>query len=181
MNIKLQKVTKSLSAYLDIRSLYLSAFPPTERAPFSVLAAKAAKPNVDWWAIYNGDVWAGFFYIINEADLSYVFYFAIDEAQRGRGLGSGALAVLQRQYAGRRLFLAIEELDEAAENYQQRLDRKHFYLQSGFADMHARMIEGRVIYELLGIGGAVAKEEYRRLMSGWLGLWRFIVPTKILD
>lgn len=181
MSIKLQRISKNLPVYPQIRRLYLTAFPADERAPFWLLAAKAAKPGVDWWAIYNEETWVGFFYVLNDADLSYLFYFAIADEQRGNGLGSAALQALQRQYAGRRLFLAIEELDTAAANYAERLGRKRFYQQNGFADMHTRMLEGRVIYELMGIGGAVSKADYKHLINGWLGLWRLMLRTEILD
>lgn len=181
MNIKLKQITKTLPEYKKIRSLYLTAFPADERAPFSLLASGARKTNVDWWAIYNDDIWAGFFYIVNDNDLSYIFYFAIDDYQRGNGLGSAALQLLQQQYNNRRLFLAIEELDKDAANYDERVKRKQFYQHNNFNDLHTRMLEGRVIYELMGIGGSVSKQEYKHLINKWLGLWRFIIPTKILD
>lgn len=51
-------------------------------------------------------------YIINYLDLSYVFYFALDDSQRGQGIGSAVLREIRKLYSGRRFFLALEQLDK---------------------------------------------------------------------
>lgn len=53
-------------------------------------------------------------------------YLAIDDKARGNGFGSGVLGALKEKYKGRNLFLAIEEIDEKAENYAERINRKKF-------------------------------------------------------
>ena len=67
----------------------------------------------------------------------------LDPAARGKGCGTRAMAALRGQYAGRRLFLAAEALDPAADNYAARVRRKQFYLRCGLQDLHARVREGR--------------------------------------
>ena len=151
------------------RQLYREAFPPNERAPFFLLVRRAEKGLADWWSVCEENEWRGFFYVVSDADLAYVFYFAVDPAARGKGCGTRAMAALRGQYAGHRLFLAAEALDPAADNYAARVRRKQFYLRCGLQDLHARVREGDVIYELLGVGGAVSGAEYSRLVRRWAG------------
>lgn len=168
MNILLKKVS-SRAERKQIRSLYRHAFPADERAPFRLLSRKANRGNVDWWSIYDGDTWVGFFYVMHYDDLSYVFYFAISEQCRGKGYGSRALRELKKKYAGRRIFLAIEQLEPTAENYAERVRRKQFYERNGFTDLHEKLREANVVYSLLGTGGTVQKEEYKTLIRNWGG------------
>lgn len=164
------------------KRLYEDAFPDNEKAPFPLLLAKQYLADVDFLSIYAGKQWAGFFYLVNYQNLSYIFYFAVRPEFRGKGIGSQALQRLQKFYQGRKLFLAIEQLDEHVPNYEERVSRKHFYLKNGFPELHRRVQEGTVIYELLGIGGDVLPEEYQKLITTFTGkiLYRSIT-MKILD
>ena len=69
------------------RQLYREAFPPNERAPFFLLVRRAEKGLADWWSVCEGNEWRGFFYVVSDADLAYVFYLAVDPAARGKGCG----------------------------------------------------------------------------------------------
>lgn len=169
MHTVLKRIRKHIPAYGDARRLYRDAFPPDERAPFFMLARKAEKGLADWWGIYEGDEWTGFFYVVADARLAYVFYFAIDGQKRGRGCGTRALAALRAQYEGSRIFLAAEAIDPEAENYAERVRRKRFYLRGGMEELHTCVQEGSVVYELLGMGGRVSGREYSRLIRKWAG------------
>ena len=163
------------------KPLFFSAFPPEERPPFWVLNRKAKLPCTDWLSILHDDTWVGFFYLINHKDLSYLLFFAIQEDQRGKGFGAAALQQLHSLYAGKRVFLSIERVDEPAENLEQRIHRKNFYLRSGFEDLHLKLQEGHVIYEVLGRNGSVKPEEYAQLVRQWAGwFFRMIVTMRIL-
>lgn len=169
METVLKRLRRRSPDAAQARQLYREAFPPNERAPFFLLVRRAEKGLADWWSVCEGNEWRGFFYVVSDADLAYVFYFAVDPAARGKGCGTRAMAALRGQYAGRRLFLAAEALDPAADNYAARVRRKQFYLRCGLQDLHARVREGDVIYELLGVGGAVSGAEYSRLVRRWAG------------
>lgn len=181
-NIRLEKISKNMPEFGKIKHLYLSAFPDDERAPFSLLAGKARRSNVEWLAIFDGEMFVGFFYnVLYKEDLAYIFYFAIEDDLRGCGYGSAAMSALKRKYAEKRLFLAMEELDAAAENFAQRQRRSEFYEFNGFKNIHTKLLEGSVTYDVMAIGGTVSKAEYHHLMMGWLGWWRILVRTEILE
>ena len=84
-------------------------------------------------------------------------------------IGSMILHALRKLYKGNRICLAIEELDEHSPNYAERINRKHFYMKNGFEELHHKVIEGTVIFELLGVGGDVTADEYRNLMRRYIG------------
>ena len=169
MKLNFTKLKSKSPDFRNVRQLYMRAFPDEERAPFLMLMLKAKKKGVDFWSVSCDGEWTGLLYIVNHRDLSYVFYIAVSEEFRGQGIGSAILRAAQKIYKGRRLFLAIEQLDENAENYGQRVDRRNFYLRNGFTELHRKLREGNVTYEILGTGGDVRAEEYEALMKNYAG------------
>ena len=181
MNIRFVDINEDRSHLADIRALYDSAFPEDERAPFSVLIRGAKKGNVDFWSCTDSDEWVGLLYVVSLDDMSYIFYFAVDEHKRGKGYGTAILRAAQEVYEGHRLFLAIEEVDPKYDNYSERVKRQRFYENAGFALSGQKMQEADTIYDLMKIGGPVTNREYRRLMRSFMGLRMLYIPLKILE
>ena len=169
MKLNFKRLRSGSPEFSKIRQLYNKAFPSDERAPFLLLVLNSRKKGVDFWSVSCDGRWAGMLYVVNYKDLSYLFYLAVDEEQRGNGIGSAVLRSAQKLYNGRRLFLAIEQLDENADNYEERVHRKNFYLRNGFSELGHKLREGKVIYEILGVGGEVSGAEYKALITGFAG------------
>lgn len=169
MKLNFTKLKPSSPDFRKIKQLYMRAFPSDERAPFLMLVLKAKKKNVDFWSVHRDGEWAGMLYIVNYRDLSYIFYLAVSEDLRGKGIGSAILQNARKLYRGRRLFLAIEQLDSSADNYEERLKRRDFYIRNGFKELHKKLREGKVTYEILGTGGDVEGTEYVALMKSYAG------------
>ncbi len=155
--------------YAKIKPLYYSAFPPEERPPFFLVKRKDKSGAGEMLAVKDGEIFVGFAYLICQKDLAYLFFLAIDGSRRGRGYGSAVLAALRERYQGKRLFLAREQLDKSAENYDQRVKRHSFYLKGGFTDLPCKIKEGPVVYDVMGVGGNITAEEYDALIVGWCG------------
>ena len=66
--------------------------------------------------------------------LLYLFYLAVDDAARGRGLGTRLLAELERRHPGCSIVLNIEPVIDEADNAEQRRRRLSFYERAGFRD-----------------------------------------------
>ncbi len=181
MDIRLIGIKEDQENCQAIRQLYHSSFPADERAPFGMLLRGARKKNVDFFSCHDGSEWIGMIYVVNYLDLSYVFYFAVDERKRGMGYGTAILHAAQKYYQGRRFFLAIEEIDEKYQNYSQRLNRLHFYERAGFQRTGQKMQEGKVIYDLMSNGGRIRNEDYRKLIRTFAGFRMLFFTMKILN
>ena len=169
MKINFTRLKSSSLDFPKIKQLYTRAFPDDERAPFMMLVLKSRKKGVDFWSVSCDGEWVGMLYIVSHRDLSYIFYLAVAEEYRGKGIGSAILRSARRYYSHRRLFLAIELLDESAPNYQERISRKGFYIRNGFEELHQKLREEKVIYEILGSGGQVSAKDYKSLMQNYAG------------
>lgn len=181
INMRLVKVSKSMDIYGAIKKLYKQAFPANERAPFWLLMKRAGSSMADFWALYDGEKWVGIAYVIRHKQLAYLFYFAVQAGERGKGYGRTAIETLKEQYCGSRIFLALEALDKTADNYEQRVKRHSFYEKCGLSDMPYHLKEASVVYDIMGIGEAVEPEEYREMMDCYVGkLFRRIIDMRII-
>ena len=156
-----------------LKKLYIDAFPADERAPFYMMKRNAKRGRGEMLAAYDNNELVGMAYIIGDTELGYLFYFAIMPGLRGKGYGSKILSLLRERYSGGRLFLAREQLDKSADNYQQRLKRHEFYLKNGFTDLNATIQEANVVYDVMTTSGEVSPQEYADLMLNWAGRFMF--------
>ena len=164
----LKKITKNSADLKQIKKLYISAFPKEERQPFFVLNFKKNSPCADLLAAYNNGGFVGFCYNVKFNDLVYVFFLAIKEEFRGQSFGTKTLLEIHKRYSGKRIFLAIEEIDKNAENYDERLKRKSFYERNGLRLLNHKMQEATVVYDVMGTADITPKE-YELLMDSYLG------------
>ncbi len=153
----------------EIKELFTKAFPREERPPLPFLFRRVKKGKGDFCAVLDGDRFVGLTLVAEAEGVAALMFFAISDSVRGQGYGSRVLQALQAQYAGKKLFLTIEPLDEKAPNYRQRVRRKAFYKRNGFESMGYTVREAGVTYELLSYGGDVTKEEYRAVTEKLFG------------
>lgn len=173
--IELRKADKDSDTVKEIRSIFLEAFPREERPPFLFLLHRAKSDIVDFCGIFDGDKLVGFTYVVKNNGLVYLFFLAIKRESRGCGYGKEVMRLLIEKYRGCRFFLAREQLDESAENYQQRVTRRKFYEDCGLKDMPYRIREASVTYDVMGIGGVIDPEEYKEMINRYLGFLRHFV------
>lgn len=143
-----------------MKKLYVSAFPVEERAPFFMVVSKAKKGSAELLTARKNGSFAGMVYMVCNEKLAYIFYLAVDEAQRGKGIGGEIIKALKERYKGRR----------------------NFYLRCGFEDLPCSIKEGPVTYDVMGIGGNVSAAEYDELITGWCGKFlKKIIDMKIIE
>lgn len=169
MRIQFRKIDRRLPEYTHIRRLYYKAFPFAERAPFCFLMMKRSIPGVDFLSMHADGMWVGFCYVVNYKDISYVLFLAINDDARGCGYGSYMLKALKKKYEGNRILLAIEKMDDTADNYEERLNRKHFYEKNGFELLPYRIREINQVYDSMSYGGEVKPSEFYNLVHWFLG------------
>lgn len=177
--MELIRVTRKLKEYRKVKKLYKTAFPPEERAPFRILMRNIKKPIVDFWAMYEDNEWIGLAYVVKNDIIAYLFYFAIDKDKRGCGYGRKTIEILKEQYKTQKFFLALERLDENADNQAERVRRHNFYAGCGLTDMPRRIREAKMTYDTMGAGAVVEPEEYNELMKEYLG--RFASKRVVME
>lgn len=157
------------SQFQEIEELYLSAFPECERKPFSLMVQKNETDQVDIWRLEEDGVFCGLVITMNDQDLVLIDYLAIAPEKRGCGCGSKAIELIREVYPDRRVFLEIESTSIPADNQQQRISRKHFYLKNGLKEMG---IEAKVFdteMELLTFEKKLTFEEYWKIYANVYG------------
>lgn len=182
MALILTAIKQDKAAWRQIGALYKTAFPPDERAPFWLMRRRAKQGRGQVLAAYDAEQFVGFTYLVIYRDMVYLFYFAINDGLRGKGYGSSVLQALRQKYPAKRIFLAREQLDDQAENAEQRRTRHEFYLFNGFCDWPCQIKEASVIYDVMGMGGDnITPAEYQALIDSWGGaLLRRLIDMRVL-
>lgn len=147
--------------WLGLYRLYLQAFPPEERKPFGIIMKMHRSGRADVWRIIRDGRFAGFATTVNGGDLILLDYLAIDRRRRGQGIGTAAMAQLQKTYADKGFFVEIESTREDAPNRAQREKRKRFYQAAGMEDLGVEAAVFSVRMELLGSRCSMDFEGYR--------------------
>lgn len=170
-----------------IKRIYTSSFPKNERAPFHMLKSRAARNKAEFLAICDGGKVVGTAYVVSFKDMAYLFYLAIDSGSRGQGFGTRAVEMLLRRYRDKRFFLALEQLDETADNYADRVKRHEFYRSCGLVDLPFKIKEADVIFASMGAklhdssAFTVTPEEYKELMRRYTGFLMFrIIDLRLI-
>lgn len=172
MNLRLRKYNISKESKNKVKELYFSAFPKYEQLPYWMMKLLSRKRSADFYSIYDKKDFVGLAYVATYKDTAYLFFFAIDEKQRGKGYGSAFLSALKEKYKDYRILLAIEQLDQNAPNIDERIKRKNFYTKNGFYDLNFTMTEQSVTYDMLGYNKdnkTVTEKEFFYLNKNFFG------------
>lgn len=156
--------------WLNLYRLYRSAFPKAERRPFSSILSMSQSGQVDVWYFEEDDHFAGLATTINgDNSLVLLDYFAVSPGHRDQGWGSKMLKMLLTQYHGQHLFGEIEAQDPTADNAQDRIRRKKFYLRLGLQELGIHIRFFGVEMELLSNGYPLTYPEYENFYRKALG------------
>lgn len=143
-----------------VKEIYTASFLKKDRMPFWLMLALAKTKSTDFLSFYDGDTLCGFVYMAAMKDLAFVMFFAVDEGLRSKGYGGKILEEVQSIYPDRKIIISIERCDEPAENIEQRLRRKRFYLRNGYAETKYLLEMGHEAQEILIKNGTFQAEEF---------------------
>ena len=162
---------QSMRQWLNIYRLYRTAFPRSERKPFSMIYNMTRSGKTDTWYCTDRGKFVGLAITINGSEHILLDYFAMDKRCRGSGYGSALLQALIRQYAPLTLFGEIETVFEDTEDLETRIRRKHFYLRNGLNEMGVMVYLFGVKMELLTSDKSMTFEEYRNFYKDNYNQW----------
>lgn len=126
MEITFRKI-KSKSEFEEIKSLYLSAFPPYERREFSefIKQSKIDECNVNY--ILADLKIAGFIILWVFTDFVFIEHFAVKSHLRRLGIGEKALAEVNRLYQKNIILETELPTDEITSHRIEFYERNGFY------------------------------------------------------
>ncbi|MBQ4810219.1 GNAT family N-acetyltransferase [Pseudoalteromonas luteoviolacea] len=169
MTIKFEPLTKHDTNYSKVIDLFFEAFPKTQRLPPWIVKYRMRNGKAGFYALYDQDLWVGFIYVKEYKNIVFVKFFAISELRRSDGYGSKVMDSMKDKYSEQRVVLNIEELDDSADNFQQRVKRKAFYAKNGFSSTGYIVKEPAERQEMLIRGGTISKEEIEAMYKHFLG------------
>lgn len=162
---------RGLLQWAEVYGLYQKAFPKSEKKPFSMIRSMYKKGASDVWRFQRNGKFVGIIITINGDSHVLLDYLAVAERQRGTGIGSEILQLMQAQYTGKSVFLEIESVYEDCTNREERLRRKHFYEKCGMESMDVFVWLFGVKMELMGFGSKLTFEEYHAFYRDNYNQW----------
>ena len=151
----------------EIKEIYMEAFPKCERKPFFLLRQSIKRKKAVLAVAAEGNQLLGFTVFVVYKDMVMIDYLAVSSKVRSRGTGSYIMQNVCRQYKDKKIVLLIERLDDKAENKEQRIARRKFYLKNGFTSSDI------FITEIMNFGEKVSEEAYIDLQKYALGTVMF--------
>ncbi len=138
----------------DVGDLLVEAFPEDERPPVDIFFKNLIinKEHTRLIAYYDNNTFVGFTSLVFYKDICYLFFLAVSPTLRHQGYGSQILEIIKNDYQDYIILLAFEEVDPQYDNYEERKNRKAFYLNHGFKDNGFKSNEWGVIFETAYIG-----------------------------
>lgn len=162
-------------------TLYEEAFPSEERKPFGLMEELVRQGKMEMLVVLDGEEFVGLAAVLLAKEIVILDYFAISPSIRNRGYGGRALDLLLERYKERRLILEIEVEDPKAENAQERVKRKEFYMQNKIKETGIYAHVYQTDFELLAADGRLSFKEYVQAMEDTMGaeLVAKLVPREI--
>ena len=165
MEFKLLKEGK----WAEIKSIYMEAFPKRERKPFFTLKRSVKKKKAVIMTASEENQILGLVVLIPYKDMVMVDYLAVSSRIRSKGTGSYIMQNVCREFSDKKIVLLIERLEDDADNRDQRIARRKFYLKNGFSSSGIFITGASGNMEIMNYGGKVTLEKYMSLQEYALG------------
>ncbi len=143
------------------QDLFVRAFPAEEREPLDEL--KDPHLQGDFRAFFIDGEFCGLAYMLMDEINCYLFYLAIEDAMRGKGIGSEILKEIVKLHPNHRIVLEMETLDPEASNYNDRLRRDRFYRRNGLKHTSVTIEQCKVPYLILSTDENYALSDYKEM------------------
>lgn len=165
MSLQLKKLLPDCQDREIFAGINDEAFPPSERMSLDEIFLFASKTCTDVLGIYDENIPVGFAVLVKNDKCGYVYFLAIDKNMRSKGYGGAAIRKIVTDYADLQIILDFEEIRMDAENIEQRMRRKNFYLHNGFYETgHYTLMEGER-FEVVCSREKLNQESFKRLIS----------------
>ena len=147
------------SSFEFVKQLYEDSFPVNERKDLKYLLSE----NQDIGEIYvveEENQWIGFVCILFTIEIAHIIYFSVLPKLRNKGYGTKILKMVCEMKKGYRVIVDIEQPILETNNYEQRIKRKHFYLNNSFDETDVQYKWHGDYFEILSYGGNISEKEF---------------------
>lgn len=159
--MQLRKVSSTSKELPELVELYERAFPAKERWGMDMVL-KDTTGISELYSFMEGEAFLGFVIMLNYGALTHIIYFAVDDRQRSRGIGSEALRQIRALKPEQTILVDIEREVPEADNNDQRRRRKAFYERNGYEEAKVYYSWNGENYEIMILGGKITSREYFR-------------------
>lgn len=157
--IRLLKAREGSEKLAETEALYVRAFPENERLPFETLYIDR-KGYHEQFTVWDGEIYLGFIALITCGTISHIIFFSILEEYRNLGFGTQVLQKICELKANMRVIADLEIVTAVSANNEQRIRRKAFYTQNGFAETSIKYDWCGESYEIVSAHGGIERKEF---------------------
>ena len=153
-------ITEDMPGYDGVVGIYESSFPERERIPLDMLIGD---DGTVFDAVYDDDELVGLTCVVIDEKLTFLFYLAVDERYRSKGIGGRILDDICGRYR-EPVILNIDLVDVPCDDCDVRMRRRSFYLGHGFRDTGRVLEDDQGSFNIL-CKGIYDEREYDRFLG----------------
>ena len=134
--LKIEKVTEDSPLKAKVQRIYIKSFPLFERVSLEPFF-NSVSDGVEIFALSDEEDVVAFFCTLRKDKYYYLFYLAVDEDKRGKGIGSDILSAVIKNARGATVFLDCEGIYPGCKDRAARVKRLCFYHRNGQRNLGA--------------------------------------------
>ena len=166
--LSVRPVTEGTSVADFAGELYTEAFDRRMQVPLQSLFRVSALHKADFMAVFDDDIFIGFYYVYLHGDSAFLYYLAVTESMRCRGYGTEILDLIKDNYCPeRRIVLCTEAPLVDDKLVSSRYRRLGFYSRNGFIDTLYKFESVGIQYEVLYWGSNWEPENIQEILRSF--------------
>lgn len=149
MKLKIEKIDENYRYWNNVNLLAIESFPSEEYLDPLKIIEMTKKEDLEFLSLVDDNNFVGFMVIKTFNILTYLFFLAIDKQYQSQGYGTQAIQLLKKKYPNKIHTVDLEMINDLANNKEQRIKRKNFYLRNGYKETGLYLSYLNVEYEVL--------------------------------
>ena len=166
--IKTRPVVRGSPVGDFVENLYCEAFDRRMQVPVKNLFSVSEQHKADFMAVFDDDLFVGFYYVYLYKDCAFLYYLAVTEHMRCRGYGSEILDLIKDAYYPEyRIVLCTEAPLVDDKLVSSRYRKLAFYSRNGFIDTLYKFESVGIQYEVLYWGSNWEPENIQEILRSF--------------
>ncbi|MBR4687859.1 MAG: GNAT family N-acetyltransferase [Bacteroidales bacterium] len=153
-----------MEGFEQVVALQSTVFPPEESYSINQILELCTLETVLYKSFWNRNRLCGLLFFNVGRTMVYLFYLAVCEDQRSKGLGTSLLCWLKERYPDKSIVANIEPVGFNAANEAQREMRYAFYRRNGFRRLSWRMCDSIRLYDIISASDFFDSRQYMEMI-----------------